>query len=158
MRIILSLLILLTALNSTIAQTTAIPDANFEQALIDLGYDSGSPDGVVLTSNIDTVTVLNVYSLAIADLTGIEEFTALKQLKCFNNGLTSIDVSQNTTLTYLNIHSNNLTNLDISLNPQLTYVNFDNNNITNIDVAQNTSLAPSRDLCAPKRDLYARCR
>ena len=36
-------------------QTTAIPDANFEQRLIDLGYDTGTPDGSVPTANINTV-------------------------------------------------------------------------------------------------------
>ena len=32
-----------------IAQTTAIPDPNFEQALIDLGLDAAPLDGLVLT-------------------------------------------------------------------------------------------------------------
>ena len=41
------------------AQYTYIPDANFEQALIDLGYDNYLDD-YVSTSSIDTVTALNV--------------------------------------------------------------------------------------------------
>ena len=41
-------------------QTTAIPDANFEQALIKLGYDSGTPDGSVPTANISGIGPLGV--------------------------------------------------------------------------------------------------
>ena len=41
-------------------QQTFVPDANFEQALINLGYDTGTPNGSVPTTNIDTVTSLNV--------------------------------------------------------------------------------------------------
>lgn len=40
--------------------TTAITDSNFEQALIDLGYDSGTVDGSVLTANISGVTTLTL--------------------------------------------------------------------------------------------------
>jgi hypothetical protein len=41
---LLTILIVLLFVNTSIAQTTAIPDAAFEQALIDLGIDS---DGVI---------------------------------------------------------------------------------------------------------------
>ncbi len=34
------------------SQTTAIPDPNFEQALIDLGYDTAPINGSVPTANI----------------------------------------------------------------------------------------------------------
>ena len=55
-------LILLLFLLPTIAfgQATIIPDSNFEQALIDLGYDSGTPDGSVPTVNISSVKNINV--------------------------------------------------------------------------------------------------
>jgi len=71
---------------------TLIPDANFEQALINLGYDTGTPDGSVPTANINTVTDLDVSSQNISDLTGIEDFTALTSLNCNYNNLTSEDV------------------------------------------------------------------
>ena len=41
---------------------TQIPDINFEQALINLGYDTGTPDGSVPTTNINSVTNLDVNS------------------------------------------------------------------------------------------------
>ena len=61
------------------SQYTAIPDENFEQALIDLGYDDIN-DGKVLTENINTVDSLKIHSRVIEDLTGIEAFTFLKSL------------------------------------------------------------------------------
>ena len=78
-------------------QTTAIPDANFEQALIDLGHDDVI-DGAVLTANISGVTYLNVGYKSISDLTGIEDFINLRHLFCNNNQLTNLDISQNTLL------------------------------------------------------------
>ena len=51
---------------------TLIPDANFEQALINLGYDMGTPNGSVPTANINMVTDLNVSNQNISDLLGRE--------------------------------------------------------------------------------------
>ena len=48
------------------SQTTYVPDDNFEQALIDLGYDD-TLDDYVLTANISGVTTLYVGSKEIAD-------------------------------------------------------------------------------------------
>ena len=102
-----------------ISQYTSIPDQNFEQALIDLGYDNVI-DGQVLTSNIDTITVLDVSGGVISDLTGIEDFTALTNLSCWNNQLTSLDVSGCNALTNLNCGWNQLTSLDVNQNTALT--------------------------------------
>jgi len=119
---------------------TLIPDANFEQALINLGYDTGSPNGSVPTANINTVTYLDVNSLNIADLTGIEDFTALTELNCRNNQLTSLDINQNTALTELQCQNNQLTSLDVSQNIALTYFFCGNNQIECLDVISNTAL------------------
>ena len=119
---------------------TLIPDANFEQALINLGYDTGSPNGSVPTANINTVTYLDVNSLNIADLTGIEDFTALTELNCRNNQLTSLDINQNTALTELQCQNNQLTSLDVSQNTALTFLDCGYNQITTLDVSQNTAL------------------
>ena len=71
------------------SQTTYVPDDNFEQALIDLGYDDVLDD-YVITDSINTVTTLNVENDAISDLTGIEDFIALTNLNCTFNQLTSL--------------------------------------------------------------------
>ena len=98
---------------SCIYSMTRIPDTAFERQLIIQGYDNVI-DGQVLTSNIDTVTVLNISFSGISDLTGIEDFTALGTLSCSYNQLTSLDVSQNTALTNLSCSNNQLTSLDVS--------------------------------------------
>ena len=98
MKALLSFLLIITLSKVTIAQTTAIPDSNFEQYLIDQGYDSGIPDGVILTSNVDTIKALYVAGLSITNLIGIEDFTALEVLICANNQLTTVDVTQNSVL------------------------------------------------------------
>ncbi len=67
------------------SQNTYVPDDNFEQALINRGYDSLPLDDYVPTASIDTVTVLNIPYQNVYDLTGIEDFTALITLKCDNN-------------------------------------------------------------------------
>jgi hypothetical protein len=121
------------------AQTTAIPDANFEQALINLGLDVAM-DGQVLTASIDTVTFLNVGGENISDLTGIEDFIALTSLLCINNQLTSLDVTQNTGLLYLVCYSNQLTSLNVTQNTGLLTLACDGNQLSSLDITQNTVL------------------
>lgn len=129
MKTLLSLLLIITLSSLTIAQTTAIPDANFEQALIDLGLDA-TIDGQVLTANIDTLTILNVSVKNISNLTGIEDFAALIDLNCLDNQLTNLDVSQNTALTYLICGDNQLTRLDVTQNTILRGLNCYKNQLT----------------------------
>jgi len=130
---------------------TAIPDINFENKLISLGIDSGAPDGVVLTSKISKVTILDLgTNTAITDLTGIQDFTALQRLYCQGNTgragdggngkLTTIDVSKNVNLTVLHCGYNQITSLDVSNNPLLISLNCNVNKLTAIDVSQNTKL------------------
>ena len=121
------------------AQTTAIPDSNFEQALIDLGHDDVI-DGQVLTTNINGLTVLNVSNKNISDLTGIEDFSALLELSCSTNQLTSLDISNNSLLYRLAVQDNNLTNLNISSNTGLTQLFCGNNLLSSLDVSNNTIL------------------
>jgi len=121
------------------AQNTYVPDDNFEQALIDLGYDD-TLDDYVLTANISGVTNLHVGSKEISDLTGIEDFIALTNLQCQGNQLTSLDVSNNTALTSLECWNNQLTSLDVSANTALTWLNCAINQLTSLDVSTNTAL------------------
>ena len=119
------------------SQYTAIQDQNFEQALIDLGHDDVI-DGQVLTANISSVTQLVLRDQNISDLTGIEDFTDLTYLDCEINGLTSLDLSQNTALTYLQCDDNQLTILGVSQNTALQTLECGNNQLTSLDVSQNT--------------------
>ena len=115
------------------SQTTLIPDPNFEQALIDLGYDTAPINGSVPTANISSVTDLSVGGRNIADLTGIEDFTALTILGVVGNQLTSLDVSNNTALTSLGCNQNQLTSLDVTNNTALFYLDCEDNQLTSLD-------------------------
>ena len=121
------------------AQSTYVPDNNFEQALIDLEYDDVLDD-YVLTSNISGVISLNIYSKEISDLTGIEDFTSLEILNCSDNQLTSLDLSQNPSLKQLGCMINQLSSLNVSQNTALEYLHCYNNQLTSLDVSQNASL------------------
>jgi hypothetical protein len=137
----LLLITLLAFLNvNSFSQTTLIPDPNFEQALINLGYDTGIPDGSVPTSNVSAVTSLDVSLLSISDLTGIEAFTNLTILNCNGNSLSTLDVSQNFALLELSCSNNNLTSLDITQNTALTTIVCISNQLTTLDVSQNIAL------------------
>ncbi len=118
---------------------TYIPDDNFEQALIDLGYDDVIDD-YIITSNINSITSLNVSNKNIANLTGIEDFVALTSLNCNYNSLTSLDIAANTALSTLRCSNNDLTDLDITNNTSLTFLDFSSNSIDEIDISINTAL------------------
>jgi len=143
------------------AQNTYVPDDNFEQALIDLGYDNPPLDDYVPTTNVNTIISLSMPGSGISDLTGIEDFTALvqlnvnandlssiditnltslSQLAAGDNNLTNIDLTQNINLLVLLVYGNQLTNLNISQNLQLIQINVDGNNISSLDVSQHLGL------------------
>ena len=151
--------------STTYCDYTSIPDANFEAALEALGYDDISGDGQVPTALIETVEDLTIVAKSIADITGIEDFTALKTLNCASNSFTNLDLSNNpnltsvitkfTPITTLNVSNsanldmlvcsfNDLSTLDVSKNTALTYLECNNNNLTSLDVSLNTNLLDLR--------------
>lgn len=119
---------------------TYVPDDNFENGLITLGYDN-VVDNYVNTSNISGLTNLDVSDLAIADFTGIEDFTSLTKLNCSGNDLASINVSTLTNLKELNCGRNNsLTSLDCSGLTELTILNTFGSPLTSLNVSGLTKL------------------
>ena len=119
---------------------TLIPDVNFEKKLIALGIDRDDVNGKVLTSNISSLTTLNIYGSSIADLTGIQDFIALKTLDCSDNQITTLNLSKNVKLTDLRCGQNKLTTLDISNNLDLQYVHLSDNKLTTFDISKNLAL------------------
>ena len=116
-------------------QQTYVPDNNFEAYLEANGMGNGIPnDDYVTTSNINTVIYLGVNWQNIADLTGIEAFTALTSLNCNYNQLTSLNVSQNTALINLWCYINQLTSLNVSLNTALTWLSCYDNQLSSLNV------------------------
>ena len=119
-------------------QQTYVPDDNFETYCENQGWGNGiANDNYVTTTNINTVTNLVIDYESISDLTGIEDFIALTTLRCAENQLTSLDVSQNTALTILWCDNNLLTNLDVRNGNNTNFTEFistNNPNLTCINV------------------------
>ena len=120
---------------------TNFPDANFRNYLLSQSWGS---DGELTDQEISEITSLNVSSKSITSLKGIEFFTALKYLYCYDNQLTSLDVSKNTALTYLECDENLLTSLDVSNCTALTSLGCNQNQLTSLDVSKNTALKELR--------------
>jgi len=120
----------------SVGQFTYIPDDNFEQELINLGYDFVLDDNIE-TIAIDTITSLYINGLGIADLTGIASFISLKDLFCHSNQLLFLNLSNNAQLFEVSCGSNQLTYIDVrnGNNSGLWYFNAMNNpSLTCIDV------------------------
>ena len=113
------------------------PDTNFREWLLEQSYGE---DGYLSPAEIAEVTSINVNNKNISDLKGIRYFTALTTLKCWNNQLTSLDVSKNAALTWLTCGDNQLTSLDVSKNTALTTLKCYDNQLTSLDVSKNTAL------------------
>jgi Leucine-rich repeat (LRR) protein len=137
--IFLALAIAIAGINAS-AQSTYVPDDNFEQALIDLGYDTGTLNNWVTTASISGIATLDISGRAIIDLTGIEAFTSLTELNCQSNQLTKLDITRNTSLKKLYAESNPLTSIDLSKNTQLEILFIDSNQLLKLDVTNNIYL------------------
>ncbi|MEP2169718.1 leucine-rich repeat domain-containing protein [Polaribacter sp.] len=127
--------------NAQCTTNVVIPDANFKTSLLNDHTIDTNSDGEISCDEATAFTGdMNVSNKSITDLTGIEAFTSLTKLTCFNNSIASLDISKNTALAYLNCFNNSLTSLDVTQNTALTYLSFSNNSVTSIDVSQNAVL------------------
>ncbi|MBR5102143.1 MAG: leucine-rich repeat domain-containing protein, partial [Muribaculaceae bacterium] len=113
------------------------PDDNFRNYLRSQNYGR---DRVLTDEEIASITYIDVSNMDIADLAGIEHFTALTELYCNGNQLDTLDLSNNTALTDLSCSDNQLTALDVSQNTALEYLYCSNNQLTALDLSHNTAL------------------
>ncbi|WP_179336890.1 T9SS type A sorting domain-containing protein [Winogradskyella ludwigii] len=113
-----------------------IPDANFKTILVaDTAINTNGNAEIECSEASNFTGSINCANSSISDLTGIETFTALKWLYCFNNTISSIDVSQNVALITLSCGDNTLSSLDVSQNPDLLILGCANNVLTSLNVA-----------------------
>ena len=133
------LLIILCLPIVVLAQNTYVPDDNFEQKLINLGYDNVLDDSVQ-TSNINTLTTIDLSSTSISDVTGIEDFSGLIELYCQDNQLSTIDVSNNINLEKLDCDANQLSAIDVTANINLKNLQCSYNNLSSLDITSNSLL------------------
>jgi Leucine-rich repeat (LRR) protein len=134
------LLILLALPMIGFGQNVNIPDANFKAYLVGNSAINTNGDTEIQVSEATVFNGNISCNGNMADLTGIEAFTALTVLYCYNNQITSLDVSNNTALTSLYCSYNQLTSLDVSSATALTHLDCEQNQLTSLDVSNNTSL------------------
>ena len=106
----------------------------------DISLGRNNLTGVIDQEFPECVTSLSCYDnqLTSFDVSGC---TALYTLSVRNNQLTSLDVSGCTALTYLYCHDNQLTSLDVSGCTALYTLEVNNNQLTSLDVSGCTALA-----------------
>lgn len=127
------------------SEYVAIPDMNFEKALIRLKIDDVQ-DGRVLKVNILKVGSLIIVGNSqkpadqIKSISGIEAFVNLSALNCSENSINNLDLSKNKSLIELDCSSNLLKQLDISMNVKLGYLKCDQNQLTVINFGKITNL------------------
>ena len=107
------------AASDILIDATHFPDANFRQWVSENCDTDGN--GALSESEL-AKTHINVQGKNIANLKGIEYFTALTSLRCSQNQLTALDLSKNTALTDLRCYQNQLTALDVSANTKLATI------------------------------------
>jgi PKD repeat protein len=136
------LLSLITCLSIvTKAQFVTIPDIKFKAALLANSSINTNMDSQIQVSEASAYNgMINVSNDSITDLTGIEIFTAIVDLRCSDNFLTNLNITSNTALVYLDCNHNQLTGLDVSSNTALKnlYCNF--NQLTSLNISSNTAL------------------
>lgn len=135
----MKVIVFLLFCSSVFAQYTNIPDANFERKLIGLGLDTAL-DGKIQTDSISSLEFLDVSESSIKDLTGISDFKALKELICYKNELTSLDLSQNSQLTILDCSVNSISILKVTKNEALIELNCSGNRIHRLEMFKNPNL------------------
>ncbi len=123
-----------TRFSSTYCDYTAIPDPNFEAALYALDYDDIPNDGQVPTEIVDGITSLNIENQNISDLTGIEAFVALDELRANDNNISSVDFSSNTVLRRLFLRNNNITTMDLTSNTNIQRLLVESNGMTDLNL------------------------
>lgn len=104
-----------------------------------------NPDGTasltdVIKFQMSQVSMLNVNGCSLTSLAGIEYFTGLEYLYCYDNSLKSLDVSKLTSLTELLCNDNELETLSLPTTSKLTTLECHNNALTALDVSKLTGL------------------
>ena len=122
-------------------QIVNIPDALFKAYLVGNKAINTNGDRKIQVSEASAFKgEIDCSYMNISNLKGIEAFTALTELNCPGNELTSLDVSKNTPLTELYCDGNLLSSLDVSKNSALTQLWCYENQLTSLDVSKNSAL------------------
>ncbi len=136
---LLFFLVFLTA--KLFGQNVHIPDVYFKSFLTSGNWiDSNNDNEIQFSEAASFDGVIDCSFGNISDLTGIEAFTSLKELECYYNQITNIDLSQNTALTRLGCGHNQLININLNGATALTSLSCGSNQLTSLNVSHNTAL------------------
>ena len=97
-------------------------------------------DNVLSSGERGGVSRMSCTSRGIASLEGVQYFTDLTELVCYDNQLTELDVSGNPRLERLNCDGNKLTELDVSGNPRLESLDCSSNPLTLLTLGSQENL------------------
>ena len=97
-------------------------------------------DGVIPAEEVNQIQTIDCSDLGISDLTGIEWFPDLWNLRCPYNQISELDVTKNPELRELYCYGNKLAELDASKNPELQQLNCSENQIKKLNVTMNAEL------------------
>lgn len=114
------------------------PDEAFRTYLAEKVDKDG--DNVLSSWERSGVSQMSCTSRGIASLEGVQYFTGLTVLVCYDNQLTELNVSSCPRLVMLNCGGNRLTELDVSGNPQLESLDCSSNPLTRLTLGSQENL------------------
>lgn len=135
-------LILITLSSIAYTQNVNIPDANFKAFLVGNSSINLNSDTEIQVSEATNYSgAIYCQSLNIADLTGIEAFVNIVELRCHDNNLTTLDLTYNTNLQGdLYFKTNNITSITLPSTSSIVELWGSANPFTQIDLSGQTSL------------------
>lgn len=123
------------------AQIVNIPDTNFKAVLVNNALINTNADTEIQVTEANALTgTLDVAFKNITDLTGIEAFTSITELRCYHNQLTTLDLTNNTALTTVQTDYNQLVSINLNGLTSLSYLGLTGNQFSSIDLSTNTTL------------------
>ena len=114
------------------------PDKKFREyilSLIDADHNQ-----YLSSSEINNTKSIDCSDQSIANLTGIQYFTALEELDCSINSISTLDLNQNKALKELRCYRNKINTLNIDECTELLFLDYDSNNLSSLSLSSNTKL------------------
>lgn len=160
---VIFILFIVTTVSSQIIN---FPDVNFKTKLLEADVSNqiaknlggsyfkidANNNGEIETTEALQVSYLNVGESMIGSLNGISNFTGLLTLRCYNNNLTTLDVTALSNLKTLQCLANQLNLINVSGLINLENLSCQNNQLTTLNV---TGLYNLRDLSCSNNQLTA---
>ena len=124
-----------------------IPDQQFYDYCL-IAFDTNQ-DGILTSKEAKAVKKLDavreneyfvLWKQPVATLEGIEYFTEIEILYCYNNEITELDLSKNTKLKEVVCFNNKITSIDVSNCPDVELLYCRDNLLTTIDTSGNPAL------------------